>query len=110
MKILLKITLLFAAIVVGIGAYTHFVVAPDEMSLSSNAVTNYANTGIQRLWMEKNELKFNLGSTSLFGGILITLIGIFLLIKLKSKLAILVLILGLIAFYFGAAHATHMFS
>lgn len=110
MKILVKVALLFAVIVVGIGAYTHFVVAPEEMQLNSNSIKEYGNTGLQRLWQEKNDLKFNLGNISLFGGAIATIIALYLVVKMKNLLAVTVLILALLAFYFGAANATHMFS
>lgn len=113
MKALGIIGTIIGAIAGLLGAYLQFAVVPAAAIAESNWAADhpesYYGSIEHQLDMSAMEAATDFGIIVMFAGLLAVLLSIVPAIK-KQKIAWVGVVLGLIAFFIGAAHGTHMFS
>lgn len=113
MKILGIIGTVAGALAAILGVYLQFVLVPAaeiaESSWTSNTDEMYFGSAQHHLDMATMEAATDFGAVVMFAGLLAFLLSIVPAIK-KQKIAWIGVGLGVIMFFLGAAHGTHMFS
>jgi hypothetical protein len=114
MRILSFIGLGMGILAAGLAIYLHFIVVPDAESKEiaieiHDAVMDDDDVSVYRALDEQRHRKIEYGEYTLLLGALAFLVSLFPAIK-RNKFAILGGVLGLAAFFIGAAYGTHMFS
>lgn len=115
MKILSYIGFGLGVLAAGLAVYLHFVVVPDveskELALEIQSVmmNDEDDVSIYRAMAEERHKKIEYGEYALLLGALAFLVSVYPAIK-RNKFALIGGVLGLAAFFIGAAYGTHMFS
>ena len=116
MKILSYAGLGLGVLAAGLAIYLHFVIVPDveskELALEiQSAMMNDEDDNIKvlRAKLEEGRRKIEYGEYTLLLGALAFLVSVYPAIK-RNKFALIGGVLGLAAFFIGAAYGTHMFS
>ena len=115
MKILSYAGLGLGVLAAGLAIYLHFVIVPDveskELALEIQSVMMNGEdvVPIYRAMAEESGRKIEYGEYTLLLGALAFLVSVYPAIK-RNKFALIGGVLGLAAFFIGAAYGTHMFS
>tara|TARA_B100001939_G_scaffold147067_1_gene127436 strand:- start:85 stop:423 length:339 start_codon:yes stop_codon:yes gene_type:complete len=112
MKVLSFVGLGLGVLAAGLAIYLHFVVVPDveskELSIEILSVME-DDVSVYRAMDEQRRRKIEYGEYTLLLGALAFLVSVYPAIK-RNKFALIGGVLGLAAFFIGAAYGTHMFS
>ena len=115
MKILSYAGLGLGVLAAGLAIYLHFVVVPDVESkelaieIQSVMMNDEDDVSVYRAMNEQRRRKIEYGEYTLLLGVLAFLVSVYPAIK-RNKFALIGGVLGLAAFFIGAAYGTHMFS
>ena len=115
MRILSFVGLGIGVLAAGLAIYLHFVVVPDvekqelAWEIQSVMMNDEDDVTVFRAMDEQRRRKIEYGQYTLLLGALAFLVSVFPAIK-RNKFAIVGGVLGLVAFFIGAAYGTHMFS